>query len=373
MEEIRKLFPYLQNGAIYFNHAAIGALPVPVVERINQHLIERNRGEIANFETMMKYNTSGKAKIARLLNAKPERISWCENVSHAISILAQGLDWKHGDRIILNDIEFPSNVYPFMVLKEQGVEIDFAKSRNGIVDIEDIEKLITPRTKLISISMVQFMTGYRADVNAIGELCRKRGIIFCVDAIQAAGNVQIDTVKMNVDFLAGGTHKWLLGMQALGYFYITEELQSRIKNKIVGWTSVVDPWNLTDYNLTFVESADRYQTGTFNDIGMAAIDASLDIFFNYGLENVERNVLDNTEYFFNKLESAGIKTLLHGVERKNLSGIVTIIVENPKRKFIALEKGNIKCSLRDGFIRFSPHFYNTKEEIDKAVSSLESL
>lgn len=373
MEEIRKLFPYLKTGQVYFNHASLGALPTPVVERINSHLTERSRGEIANFDTMMKYNKEGKEKLGKLLNAPPERISWCENVSHAISILAQGLDWKQGDRIILNDLEFPSNVYPFMVLKEQGVEIDFAKSHNGVVDLEDIEQLITPKTRLVSISMVQFITGYRADVNAIGELCRQKGILFCVDAIQAAGNVQIDVEKMKVDFLAGGTHKWLLGMQAMSYFYLTEELQNRVKTKIVGWTSVVDPWNLLDYNLTLLKNADRFQSGTFNDIGMAAIDASLDLFFDYGMDKVERNILSNTQYFLNKLREAGVATVLNNVEEKNLSGIVTIILDNPKRKFIELEKNNIKCSLRDGFVRFSPHFYNIKDEIDQAVAVLKGI
>lgn len=373
MEEIRKLFPYLKTGQIYFNHSSVGALPTPVVERINSHLVVRSEGEISNFETMMKYNKDGKEKIARLLNARPERISWCENVSHAISILAQGLEWKAGDRIILNDIEFPSNVYPFMVLKEQGVEIDFAKSHNGAVDIEDIEKLITPRTKLISISMVQFVSGYRADVEAIGALCKSKGIIYCVDVIQSAGTMNVDLEKIQADFLTGGTHKWLLGMQGLGYFYLTEELQSKIKTKIVGWASVIEPWNMLDYNLTFVESADRYQTGTYNDIGMAAIDASLDIFFNYGMDNVEQNVLNNTIYFMEKLEESGIETLLKGVNSKNLSGIVTIKVKNPKRVFLTLENRNIKCSLREGFVRFSPHFYNIKEEIDKTVGNILEL
>jgi len=373
MEEIRKLFPYLKTGQIYFNHASIGALPTPVVERITRHLAVRSGGEIANFDTMMKYNKDGKEKIGRLLNANPERISWCENVSHAISILAQGIEWKQGDRIILNDIEFPSNVYPFMVLQEQGVEIDFAKSHNGVVDLEDIERLITPRTRLVSISLVQFLSGYRADVNAIGELCRKNGIIYCVDAIQGAGTVQIDVKKMNVDFLTGGTHKWLLGMQGMSYFYLTEELQSRIKAKLVGWASVVDPWNMLDYNLTLVNSASRFQTGTMNDLGMAAIDVSLDIFFGYGMENVERNILSNSQYFFNKLKETGIETVLKNPEEKHLGGIVTIAIDNSKRKFIELERKNIKCSLRDGFIRFSPHFYNIKEEINQAIEVLRSL
>ncbi len=374
MEEIRKLFPYLKTGQIYFNHASIGALPVPVVERINNHLAVRSGGEVSNFDAMMEFSRSGKEKAGKLINASPERIAWCENVSHAISILAQGLDWKDGDRIILNDIEFPSNVYPFMALKEYGVEIDFAKSRNGMADIEDIEKLITPRTKLISISMVQFISGYRADVNAIGDLCRRKGITFCVDVIQAGGNVRIDVNDIKADFIAGGTHKWLLGMQGLGFFYLTEELQTRIKPKIVGWTSVVDPWNMLDYNLTLLPGAERFQTGTYNDIGMAAIDASLDIFLGYGMENVERNILSNTRYFLNKLNEAGIKTVLNkDLEDKHLSGIVTIDMPSPQRNFLLLEKENIKCSFREGYVRFSPHFYNTKEEIDTVVERIKFL
>jgi len=374
IEKIRNLFPYLKTGQIYFNHASIGALPLPVVERLNNHLAVRSEGEIANFDTMMQYSINGKAKIAKLINAKPERVSWCENVSHAISILAQGLDWKPGDRIILNDMEFPSNVYPFMVLKEQGVEIDFAKSHNGMVDVAEIEKLVTPRTKLISISMVQFISGYRADVEALGALCKSKGIIYCVDIIQAAGNVQIDVEKMQADFVAGGTHKWLLGMQALGYFFLTEELQSKLKSKLVGWTSVVDPWNMLDYNLTLLPTAERYQTGTWNDMGMAAIDASLEIFFGYGIENVAKNCLGNTRYFLNKLSEAGIETILNkDLDEKHLSGIVTIKVENPKRVFMLLEKNNIKCSLREGVIRFSPHFYNIHDEIDIAVKKLSEL
>jgi cysteine desulfurase / selenocysteine lyase len=373
MEGIRKLFPYLKTGQIYFNHSSVGALPTPVVERINQHLAVRSEGEIANFETMMLYNTRGKEKIAKLINAAPERVSWCENVSHAISILAQGLEWKTGDRIILNDIEFPSNVYPFMALKEQGVEIDFAKSHDGIVDVDDIEKLITPRTKLISISMVQFLSGYRADVNTLGALCKSKGIIYCVDVIQSAGNVQVDVNEMQADFLAGGTHKWLLGMQGLGFFYLTEELQARIKSKIVGWASVINPWDMLNYDLTLVDTADRYQTGTYNDIGMAAIDASLDIFFAYGMENVERNILSNTEYFMQKLNEAGIKTMLNNPDKKNLSGIITIKIENAKRIFLLLESRNMKCSLREGYVRFSPHFYNTKWEIDTVVENILAL
>jgi len=167
-------------------------------------------------------------------------------------------------------------------------EIDFAKSRNGIVDLEDLETLITPKTKLISISLVQFLSGYRADISAIGELCKQHGIIFCVDAIQGTGVVQIDVKKSNIDFLTGGSQKWLMSSQGLSYVYITEELQSRINQKFVGWTSVKDAWNLLDFELTFRDSADRFQNGTVNALGVAIFEASLTMFNQFGIENIER-------------------------------------------------------------------------------------
>ncbi|GBD89512.1 putative cysteine desulfurase [bacterium BMS3Abin04] len=145
-------------------------------------------------------------ELAVMLNAKPDRIALTKSVTESLNILAQGIRWKRGDRIILNDIEFPANVYPFLNLKKYGVEIDFVKSKNGTIDIGDIGKLITPKTKLLSISFVQFLSGFRVDLETIGELCSKHKIIFSVDAIQGAGVIRLDVKKYKIDFLAGG--KW---------------------------------------------------------------------------------------------------------------------------------------------------------------------
>jgi len=371
--EVRKLFPHLKTDQIYFNHAAIGPWTTPVLNRITELTAQRSGQKIENFQYFLKWSANAKEKLGKLLNAKPDRIAWVENVSNGINILAQGLDWKTGDRIILNDLEFPSNVYPFLNLKKYGVEIDMIKSKNGVCDFEDIEKAITPKTKLISISAVQFLSGYRADVNAIGELCKKHGIIFCVDAIQAAGVVQIDVEKFKIDYLAGGTHKWLMSSPGTAYIYLTEELQSRIDQKFVGWTSVKNAWNLLDYNLMLRNTADKFQNGTLNDFGISILEAVLDLFVEFGMKNVQRRILENTNYFIERLVELGIKPVLMNVPENNRAGIVSFKHENANYIFEELEKRRIYCAMREGLIRLSPHFYNTKDEIDRFVRVMNEV
>lgn len=371
LSEVRALFPHIAENKIYFNHASNGPVHNRIKERLIEYLEERNNKMIVNHDKSLAASKSAKEKLSDLLGTKPGRIAWAENVSNAISGIVQGLKWKSGDRIILNDLEFPSNVYPFLNLKSEGVEIDFVKSKDGKVLTEDYEKLITPKTKLISVSHVQFLSGYRIDVKKLGEICKSKGMLFFVDGIQGAGVVNINVEESDIDLYTGGSHKWFMGLEGTGHFYISQKLQEMVHQKSVGWTSVVDAWNLLDYNLTLRENADRYQNGTLNTIGITAFDESLNLYKELGMENIEKNVLANTEYFINKLKEDGIKTVLENVSQKDIAGIVTIKPENAKRLFINLERKNIFSSLREGMIRFSPHFYNTKDEIDFVVGELK--
>ncbi len=373
LQEAREQFPHLKTDQVYFNHAAIGPWSNLAVQRINEYVRQRSGEKIENYQSVLKWNSSAKEKLGSLIGAESERIAWVDSVSNGINILAQGIDWKQGDRIILNDLEFPSNVYPFLNLKKYGVEIDFVKSVNGTVTVDEIEKLISPKTKLISISLVQFLSGYRADVDSIGQLCRKHGIIFSVDAIQAAGVVEIDVKKSNIDFLTGGTQKWLMSSQGLSYIYLTEELQKRIDQKNVGWTSVENAWDLLKYDLTLKKDASRFQSGTVNWLGVSVFDAVLDLFTGFGIANIEKTVLSNTEFFIDLLSSIGIESLLLNVEEKKRAGIVSFKHKKSKDVFDMLEEKKIFAAMREGMIRFSPHFYNSKEEIERVVSELKII
>ncbi len=371
IQEIRKQFPYLDTGKIYLNHAAVSPLPKTVAEEVAAYIHERSETEINNYKAGLEKTDNLKQKLATLLKTKTERIAFTKSVTDSLNILAQGVEWKRGDRIILNDIEFPANVYPFLNLTNIGVEIDFVKSKNGIIDIDDIETVITPKTKLLSISFVQFLSGYRADLKTIGELCKKNNIIFSVDAIQGAGVAPLDVKEMQIDFLVGGAHKWMMGLMGLGYLFVTEELQSRIEQRTAGWLSVEDEWNLLDYKLEFKKDASRFHTGTFSMIGITALNAAIEFFNSIGLEEIHKSVISNTEYLIEKLKGIGLTPLLQNVDSNNLSGIVTFPINNAEAIFENLQQKNIICSLREGMIRFSPHFYNTKDEIDEVITRLK--
>ncbi len=370
ISEIRKTFPHIEAGQIYFNHASMGPISLPVREELNNFLDSRSTDLKNSFELFSTAGISVKEKIGRMLNCKSSQLSWVGNVSDAMNILANGIEWESGDRIIVNNIEFPANVYPFLNLANKGVVVDFVKSKKGIINFEDIESAITNRTKLITISLVQFLSGYRTDIEKLGKLCSERGIIFSVDAIQGAGVVKIDVQKSNIDFLTGGSHKWIMGLTGASYFYVSDKLNQLFSNYNVGWQSVKDPWNILDYNLELKESAEKFQTGTMNMIGVIAFNKSLELFESVGYESIEKLVISNTNYFIERLIEIGVSPLLKEEDNKNKAGIISFYIENPKRLLLKLRAKNIVGELREGLIRMSPHFYNTKEEIKTVVNEI---
>lgn len=370
---IRKYFPYLENGIIYFNHASTGSFSSLVTHRLTELLKEKSGSNIDDYSSFLKVMEETKDLLAKLINCNVDRIAFVDNTSNGINIIAQSIEWKKGDRILLNDVEFPANVYPFLNLKRFGVEIDFVKSLNGIVTAEQIIDSVKPETRLISVSFVQFLSGYKIDLDKIGNYCRTNNIIFCVDGIQGIGAVKIDVQKSKIDFLSCGTQKWLLGMQGLAFIYIDENLQRKISPANIGWLSVKDAWNLLDYKMDLKTSANVFQGGTLNSFGIYAFNTSLKLFNDFGFKNVENQVLSNTKYFLEKLRGLELNPLLSDCDVDNLAGIITFKPDNPEKVFEELTKRKIICSLREGVIRFSPHFYNTHQEIDTVVNELQKI
>ena len=373
ISEVRKLFPYLQEGIIYFNHASTGPLSNLVTERLNKLLIEKSHDKIDDYSSFLEVVDETKELLSVLINANPDRLAFVDNTSNGLNIIAQSIEWKKGDRILLNDIEFPANVYPFLNLKRLGVEVDFVKSENGIVTADDIINSVKNGTKMISVSFVQFLSGYKIDLEKVGNYCRSNNIVFCVDGIQGIGAANIDVQKSKIDFLSSGTQKWLMGLQGLAFIYITEELQRKIHPANLGWLSVNNAWNLLDYKLDLKASANVFQGGTLNSFGIYALNSSLRLFQEFGFNNVAENVSSNSIYFIDSLIKQGYQPILGNCDKQNIAGIVTYMPENPDQVFENLSKKNIICSLREGQIRFSPHFYNTKEEIDTVVDELKKI
>ncbi len=373
LSDIRTLFPYIKNDIIYFNHAATGPFSSLLVNAINKILKEKSESKIDDYNSFKDIAAETKSILASILNTTPERLAFTDNTSHGLNFLAQSIQWKKGDRILLNDIEFPANVYPFLNLKRIGVEVDFVKSDNGKVTAEMIIDAIKPGTRLISVSYVQFLSGYRIDLEKLGTYCKNNNIIFSVDAIQALGAVKLDVEKCNIDFLSCGTQKWLLGFQGLAFLYLNEKLQKKLIPSNVGWLSVNNAWNLLDYQIDLKTTADVFQGGTINALGVYALNSSLKLFKEYNFDNVEKRVIENSKYFLTKLASIGINGLLLNCKESELAGIVTIKIPEPDLVIKKLEQNKIICSLRENMIRFSPHFYNVFDDIDKAVDVLQKI
>lgn len=371
LNDIRTLFPYIKNDIIYFNHAATGPFSTLLVNAINKVLKEKSERNIDDFNSFKDVAVETKSILASMLNTVPERLAFTDNTTNGLNFLAQSIQWKKGDRILLNDIEFPANVYPFLNLKRIGVEVDFVKSDNGKVTADMIIDAIKPGTKLISVSYVQFLSGYRIDLEKIGKHCKDNDIIFSVDAIQALGAVKLDVEKSNIDFLSCGTQKWLLGFQGLAFIYLNEKLQRKIIPANIGWLSVNNAWNLLDYQIDLKTTADVFQGGTINALGVCALNASLKLFNDFNFNEVEKRVLENSKYFLTKLASIGINGLLLNSNESELAGIVTFKIKDPDLVVKKLEQNKIICSQRVGMIRFSPHFYNIFDEIDRVVDVLQ--
>lgn len=370
--EVRKLFPHLSNGFVYLNHASTGPVSTLVKDRVNSLMKEKSENKIDDYEEFLKTVEGSKEILSEMINSQPERIAFTDNTSNGLNHLAQSINWKPGERILLNDSEFPANVYPFLNLKNKGVEIDFVRSESGFVSADDIIHEIKDQTKLISVSFVQFLTGYRIELEKIGKICKERNIIFSVDAIQGLGAFRLDVQKCNIDFLSCGTQKWLLGFQGLAFIFISRSLQEKINPVFAGWLSVDNAWDLLNYTFNFKKSANIFQTGTLNQVGIYGFFESLKLFKGFGFQSVEKSILNNTNYLSLSLKEIGISTVLSEVSEENLSGIVTFKIENPKQMQKEFEKKKITFSEREGFVRLAPHFYNTKDDINILLAELKN-
>jgi Selenocysteine lyase len=305
-----------------------------------------------------------------------DRIALIGNTSDAINIVASGLPWQRGDRIILNDMEFPANVYPYYHLQEHGVIVDIIKCPDGRITTEMIARSITPRTRVVALSAVQFLSGFRADLVSIGAMCRDQGIWFVVDGIQAVGAIQLDVQEMKIDGLAAGAQKWQMSVQGTGFLYVNEALQEAIHPQFVGWLGVQDAWNFYNYGQPLASTAKRYEGGTVNHLGFCGMAKSLALLLDQGIPAIENHILALTRILTDGLRQIEGVMIYSPTNDSERAGIVTITLPahvNAATVFKKLLAKNIVISLREGKLRYSPHFYNTPGEIQIAIETTKDF
>ena len=369
LEDARRQFPHTWTDMIYLNHAAISPLPFVVRDAVDKFMERRALKGIETYPWAQKIAMRTKGLIAGLIHTKPERIAFVLNTDDGINLLASGIDWKAGGRILLYRYEYPANVYPFLNRKKlNGVEVDFMDPADGRITVDVIKKHLTPKTKLLSVSFVQFLTGFRSDLTAIGKFCKERNIIFAVDAIQGIPHSLINVEESQIDFLACGAHKWLMGTDGTAFIYVSQKAQDLIHQSYMGAASVNNPFNFFDYDTDRIRNdASRYEGGTLNFPGITALNASLNFFQEFGFKEIENRVLEYSAYLISRLMKHGVNVLTpeNPAER---AGIVSMEIEQPEEVLQRLEKKNIIAAVRGGKLRLSPHFYNTEEELKMAVN-----
>ncbi len=361
LNAVRALFPVVEQVA-YLDHAATGTLSRPVREAMTAYLEARQTP--AAWETYKGVIADLRAALARLIHASPEEIALVQNTTEGLNLVAHMLPLEPGDNVILCDVEFPSNVFPWKNLGRRGVEARIVPNEGGGLTVDLLERYANARTRAVTTSSVQFLTGFRTDLEAIGTWCREHGVYFVVDAIQSLGVIPLDVQATPVDFLACGGVKWLLGPAGQGFLYVRRELLERLPPPFAGPVSVGGERNSwLNYDLTFLPHAQRLELGTYNYAGIVGLLTAVRFLLETGVEAIEAWTHHLTEMLIEDLKRRGYR-ILSNREPRRRSAIVTFRpAGDPKAAWERLRTAGVVLSLREGYLRVSPHGYNTEDEI----------
>ncbi len=361
----RAEFPITAHHA-FLAHAASSPLSLRIINAVNEYQqFAAHTGATAMFKAMVPRMSELRRKLALLVNAaSSDEIVLMANTATALNTVAVSLPLRTGDNVLVLDGDYPANIYPWQQLAYKGVLTKVVPQQNGGLDLATLEARIDRRTRVIALSTAMFATGFRNDITAVGRICRERGIFFVVDAIQTLGAFTMDVQSSEIDFLAAGSQKWLLGAPGTGFLYVRQALLPELEpGAYVGASSVVDALNYLDYNLTFPPTADRFSLGTPNLYGAIALDASVGMLQEIGIERVERRVLGLVDALISDLGERGFRLAADSAP-EHRSGIVVAQVDKPEAAAQQLEEAGVIATVRGkNGLRLAPHFYNTVEEV----------
>ena len=371
-------FPH--NDIIHLNHAGIGRWPMRTVRAIHDFARENASHSAIHSTNWLKRATTLRTMLANLINAKSkDEIALLKNTSEALSLIAYGIDWQVKDNIVVGKQEFPSNrivweslknIYPIEV---RVVDLYAATSpEQALIEASD------KHTRLITVSSIQYATGYRMDLDYLGQHCHATGILFCVDAIQSLGAAVVDVQSSFIDFLAADAHKWLLAPEGIALLYCKKSHIPKLKLNQYGWNTLD---NCNNYDALYEEAdilkwqlkanAERFECGSLNNLGIHALHASLNLLLEIGLAEIYRQVSLNISYLAEHLDQNQFE-LLTPDDKARRGGILTLkaLKQDTKILFRDLMRHKLFCAYRGGGIRFSPHFYTSSRDLNTALELL---
>jgi len=369
--ELRSEMPVARRWA-YFDHAAVAPLSGPAQRAMAEWAEDFATNGDAFYPPWAARIEDTRRRAAALLGALPEEIALIPNTTSGINLVAEGFPWQPGDNVVIPENEFPANVYPWLHLAWRGVETRRVRAPAGRTPIELLADACDARTRIVSVSWVAYSSGWRHDLDQLADMVHRRGALLMVDGIQALGVFPLDVRRTPIDFLAADGHKWLLGPEGAGVFFVRREHLDRLRPTGVGWNSVVGSLDFSRIDLSLKPSAARYEGGSANVAGLAALGASLELLGRYPTEAIARRVVEVTDVACQRLEAIGA-VVLSDRTQSHRSGIV--VFELPGRDPEAVRRRclerRVVLSCRAGRLRISPHAYTDSSDLDRLMESLE--
>ena len=371
-DRFRSLFPIAEEYS-FLNHAAISPWSTRVSRAVEGLMLEFQKQGSMAYPYWMKRVGEVRELFASIVGAEPHEIAFVSNTSEGLSLVASGFKWKAGDKVLISMPDFPANIYPWMNLEPRGVELLPVQRREGRLEVEDMGKALSPGTKMVVLSSVDFATGFYCDLESIGEFCKERGLLFCVDAIQSLGAIPMDVKKFGIHFLAAGGQKWLLGAVGCGGLYVDARVIDLIDPMVVGWRSVTREEDFFDIHFELKPNASRFEPGTLNLLGVYALGAAIELLLEAGIEEIKERIFQLNDQVIDGLRRRGLE-IISPIGYHERSGILSFKPNgDPKALFIHLAKNGVVVFERNNLIRVSPHFYNNEEDIQKFFTALDSF
>lgn len=365
----------LDPDIIYLNHAAVAPWPTCSVEEVVAFAHQNGTYGSQNYLQWLAKEDELRTLLAQLINApSKDEIALLKSTSEGLSFVAYGLDWQVGDNIVSVAQEFPSNRIVWESLQSRGVELRLLDLESSKQPEEALLALCDERTRLISVSSIQYANGRKTDLNTIGDYCRSKDILFVVDAIQSLGASPFDVVQCKADIVVADGHKWMLGPEGLALFYCRESIRQRLKLNEYGWHMVEAMGDFDQKEWQPADSARRFECGSPNMLGVHALHASLTLLLDQGIESVSSRIEELTQFIIDQIDLLGFQ-LLTPRAREMRGGIITFFVPDQDNQLLyqALMEQRVMCAYRGGGIRFSPHFHNTETQIMEAFNRLKCL
>ncbi|MFB4393084.1 MULTISPECIES: aminotransferase class V-fold PLP-dependent enzyme [unclassified Pseudomonas] len=362
-------------GLCYLNHAAVAPWPRRAAEAVARFARDNVCAGARDYPARLATERRLRQRLARLVNAPSQGdIALVKSTSEALSLVAFGLTWQAGDQVVIGDEEFPSNRVVWEALADQGVEVIQA-SLAGDDPEGALLAACGPRTRLLSVSAVQFGSGLRLDLERLGQGCRQRSVLFCVDAIQQVGALPFDVQRYDCDFAMADGHKWMLGPEGLGFFYCRSTLRPQLKLHAYGWHMLEQLGDFERRQWRAAPSARRFECGSPNMLAACALEASLSLLEEVGMEVVAQQLHLRVEQLLQGLVGMPGVQVISPRQRQRRAGIVTFSLagRDPEHIYRLLADEQVICAKRAGGIRFSPHFYTDERLIDQALQKVRRI